>query len=71
MKTLHVKVDNALCEECALALRRFIGNLDGVGGITVERGVIAVGYDESKIPDDRIEDITRSSVEKLGYRIED
>lgn len=71
MGRLHVRVDKSLCEDCSLALRRFIGGLDGVQEVVVERGMIAVGYDDAKLSEEKIDDITKNSIEKLGYRLEE
>lgn len=69
MKTTLFPVDKHMCESCALALRRFIGGLDGVESINALQGQIVVTYDESAIPEETVDRITRESIEKLGYRV--
>ena len=71
MKVALFNVSNNLCSECALALRRFVGGMDGVESIDVEQGKIAVKFDEKKVSDDWISKITKDSIEKLGYSIEE
>lgn len=71
MGKISVKVDKDLCEECSLALRRFIGGLDGVSSIDVEEGHIAVAFDNDKITEEELCRITKDSIGKLGYAIED
>ena len=71
MKTALFSVRNNLCAECSLALRRFIGGMEGVESIDVERGKIAVTYDEAAIDEEKLSKVTRDSIEKLGYRIEE
>jgi copper chaperone CopZ len=71
MKVALFAVSNNLCDECSLALRRFVGNLDGVESIEVERGKIAVKFDETSIDEEKLTKITKDSIEKLGYRIEE
>jgi copper chaperone CopZ len=71
LKVALFAVSNNLCDECSLALRRFVGNIDGVESIEVERGKIAVKFDETAIDEDRLTKITKDSIEKLGYRIEE
>lgn len=71
MKVALFNVSNNLCGECSLALRRFVGGMDGVESIDVEQGKIAVKYDESIVDGDRITTITKDSIEKLGYRIDE
>ncbi|HEX9021218.1 MAG TPA: heavy metal-associated domain-containing protein [Nitrospirota bacterium] len=71
MKVALFKVDNNLCAECALALRRFIGGMDGVETIDVEQGKIAVKFDETEIKEEKLTEITKDSIERLGYRLEE
>ena len=71
MKVALFAISNNLCDECSLALRRFVGNIDGVESIEVERGKIAIKFDETAIDEDRLTTITKDSIEKLGYRIEE
>jgi copper chaperone CopZ len=71
MKVAYFNVSNNLCAECSLALRRFVGNMDGVESIDVERGKIAVRFNEVTIDEGYIQKITKESIEKLGYRIEE
>ncbi len=71
MKVALFNVDTALCAECSLALRRFIGGMDGVESIDTEQGKIAVRFDESAIGEEKLSKITKDSIERLGYRVED
>jgi copper chaperone CopZ len=71
MKVALFNVSNNLCGECSLALRRFVGGMDGVESIDVEHGKIAVRFDENIVDVDRISKITKDSIEKLGYRIDE
>jgi copper chaperone CopZ len=71
MKVALYKVRNDLCGECSLALRRFIGGMDGVESIDVDHGKIAVKFDEAAIEEEKLTRITKDSIEKLGYRIEE
>lgn len=71
MKVALFNVSNNLCGECSLALRRFVGGMDGVESIDVEHGKVAVRFDEKIIKEERITTITKDSIEKLGYRIDE
>ncbi len=71
MKVALFNVSNNLCAECSLALRRFIGGMDGVESVGVEQGKIAVRFNETAIEEDKIRKITRDSIERLGYRLEE
>jgi len=71
MGTISLNVRKEFCEECSLALRRFVGNMDGVQSVDVENGRVVISFDESVIPEDRIKTIAEDSVEKLGYKLTD
>lgn len=71
MKVALFNVENNLCAECSLALRRFVGGMDGVESIDVEQGKIAVKFSETEIEEDKLKKITRDSIERLGYRVEE
>jgi copper chaperone CopZ len=69
MKKRLLKVEDRFCEECALALRRFIGGMDGVESVDVEGRAIAVRFDETKISDEAITGLAADSLEKLGHKL--
>jgi len=71
MKNISVAVRKEFCEECSLALRRFIGRMDGVDSIDVEAGKIVIAFDDARISTEDILKLTRDSIEKLGYRLEE
>lgn len=71
MKTIAFNVQKEFCEECSLALRRFIGHMDGVSTIDVERGKIVINFDDGRIAEEDILKISRESIEKLGYKMSD
>ena len=70
MEKITLNVEKMFCEECSLALRRFIGHMEGVESIDVEEGKVAVTFDEAKITEEELFRIIRDSIEKLGYQIE-
>jgi copper chaperone CopZ len=69
MKKVSFGVEKNFCEECSLALRRFIGHMEGVESIDVEHGMVAISFDDGKITEETLGKITRESIEKLGYRL--
>jgi len=71
MKVALFNVQNNRCESCSTALRRFVGGMDGVQSIDVENGKIAVRFDERAIDEEKLSKITKESMEKLGYRIDE
>ncbi|MHB8879871.1 MAG: heavy-metal-associated domain-containing protein [Thermodesulfovibrionales bacterium] len=70
MEKITLNVEKNFCEECSLALRRFIGHMEGVESIDVEEGKVAVAFDETKITEEQLIRITRDNIEKLGYKME-
>lgn len=70
MGTTSFKVEKRFCEECSLALRRFIGGMDGVNDVHVENGDVVIDFDERTIPEERVRSLARDSIERLGYRID-
>lgn len=70
-KAFFTMTQRHLCMDCTLALRRFIGGLDGVESIDVEEGRIAVSFDENAIDQERLTEITKDSIRKLGYDVEE
>jgi copper chaperone CopZ len=71
MKTISLNVQKEFCDECSLALRRFIGHMDGVSSIDVENGRIVIHFDDGRIAEEDILKITKESIEKLGYKMGD
>jgi copper chaperone CopZ len=71
MSTISLNVQREFCEECALAVRRFVGNMDGVESVEAESGKIMISFDASVITEDRVRTIAQDSVEKLGYALTD
>jgi len=71
MSKVSLNVERQFCEECSLALRRFIGGMNGVESIEVRNGKIEIGYDSSKIAEDILKKLSKESVEKLGYKLLD
>jgi copper chaperone CopZ len=71
MKVALFNVEKHLCAECSLALRRFIGGMDGVESVDAEQGKIAIKFNETKIDEEKLSKITKDSIEKLGYKVEE
>jgi copper chaperone CopZ len=71
MKKISLHVQKEFCDECSLALMRFIGKMDGVTSIDAENGRIVIDFDDSRIMEEDVLKISRESIEKLGYRLLD
>ncbi len=69
MEKISIGVEKHFCEECSLALRRFVGHMEGVESIDVEEGKIAIAFDNSKVTREALLKITKDSIEKLGYKL--
>jgi len=65
------KVEDQFCDECALALRRFIGHEEGIESVNVEDKMIAVVFDPLNMPEERLDKLTKDSIEKLGHTLID
>jgi hypothetical protein len=71
MKVALFNVDKNICDDCTLALRRYIGGMDGVESIDAMQGKIAVRFNETTIDEATVARITKDSIEKLGYRVDE
>ncbi len=71
MSKVFFKVEKQFCGECSLALRRFIGGMNGVANVDVESGMVSVEFDGTRIDEDRVRKLTRDSIERLGYRLDE
>ncbi len=69
MEKISFNVGKTFCEECSLALRRFIGHMEGVESVDVEEGKIAMVFDRAKITPEKLSILTKDSIEKLGYKL--
>jgi copper chaperone CopZ len=68
MKEISLNVQKEFCEECSLALRRFIGKMEGVNSIEVENGKIVIAFDDGRIMEEDVLKLSKDSIEKLGYK---
>lgn len=69
MEKISMPVRKEFCDDCALALRRFIGRMPGVDEINVEGSSILVSFDPARISAEDLRRITGESIEKLGYSV--
>ena len=69
MKKAYIHVQKEFCGECSLALMHFIGKMKGVDSITAENGHVAITFDDSVVPEEFLLELTRESIEKMGYII--
>ncbi len=67
MEHISLNVSKDLCAGCSMALRRFIGKMDGVEEIGVGDGWVEVTFDEHRIEEGFLRKITNESLDKLGY----
>ncbi len=70
-KRISFNMSKDVCYDCSMALRRFIGHMDGVESIDVEEGKVVIDFDDLKISKEELDRITRDSIEKLGYKLRD
>ena len=68
-KKISFNMSKDVCEDCSLALRRFIGHMKGVESIHVDEGKVIIDFNDSAISKEELDRITRDSIEKLGYKL--
>lgn len=71
MNKVFFKVERQFCGECSLALRRFIGGMEGISALDVESGTVAVEFDGQRIDEEQVRRLMRDSIERLGYRVDE
>jgi copper chaperone CopZ len=71
MEKISIRVKKEFCAECSMAIRRFMGRMEGVQDVSVEDGRITITYDGSKIAEGEVLRLSKDSVKKLGYGIEE
>lgn len=71
MEKISFNIGKDFCDECSLALRRFIGHMKSVESIKVESVNVLVEYASIQITESELSRITRDSIEKLGYKIKE
>lgn len=69
MQRITFNMRKEICDDCSLALKRFIGHLDGVESIDAEDGKLVIDFNDSKISKEDLSRITKDSIEKLGYQL--
>ncbi|MEW6002600.1 MAG: heavy-metal-associated domain-containing protein [Nitrospirota bacterium] len=69
MDKITLSLQKEFCDECSLALRRFIGKMNGVESIEVVDGKIEIQFDSSRITKENLLKVIEDSMEKLGYKI--
>jgi copper chaperone CopZ len=71
MAVVSFKVSNIQCYDCVLALRKFLGSLDGIQSIEMDgEDKIDISYDTSSFSEGRLTQVVYQSVDKLGFKIE-
>ena len=68
MKKISYAVKKEFCAECSLALRRFVGRMEGVNSVESENGRVVIDFDEKRINEEKLREITEQSLDKLGYK---
>ncbi len=69
MKKVSLCVGKEFCDDCSLAIRRFVGKMNGIDSVDVEEGKIVISFDDSKVAETDVLRISEESIEKLGYKI--
>ncbi len=71
MAIISYKTGSVYCYDCVIALKKFIGSLDGVESIEMDgENKFDISFDDSVISEDKLTWIVGESVDKLGFKIE-
>ncbi len=71
MAIISYKTGSVYCYDCVIALKKFIGSLDGVQSIEMDgEDKIDISYDDSSISEEKLTWIVGESVDKLGFKVE-
>ena len=71
MERISLNVGKQFCAECSMAVRRFIGRMDGVESIEMQNDTIEIAFDPSQVSGEDLFRISKDSIEKLGYKLLD
>ena len=71
MQKVTFNVGGEFCLECAMAVNKFLRNLEGVDTVEKEGNVVAITFDESQISPESLSKIARENIERLGYKIKE
>jgi hypothetical protein len=69
MQKIKFNMGKDICDDCSLALKRFIGHMEGVESISAEDGKLIIDFNDSKISMEELSRIAKDSIEKLGYKL--
>jgi copper chaperone CopZ len=69
MRTVSFRVADRICDDCSLALRRYLDGIEGVASVDADGRNMAVLFDEEVINGDAVITAARDSLEKLGHRL--
>ncbi|MBI5055938.1 MAG: hypothetical protein HZB61_04910 [Nitrospirae bacterium] len=61
MQRITFNMQKEICDDCSLALKRFIGHMDGVESIETEDGRLVIDFNASKISMEELSRITKTA----------
>lgn len=66
MEKIYFNVEKTFCGECSLALRRFIGHMEGIESVDVEDGKVAIEFDRAEITEAELKNNKRQQCAALA-----
>ena len=70
MAKMSFKVGSIYCYDCVIALKKFIGSLEGIQSIDMEgEDMVDISYNPSVMSEEKLRQVVTDSVEKLGFKI--
>jgi hypothetical protein len=71
MNVITLHVNKRFCGDCMFGLRRFIHGIDGVASVEIAVQASSITFDESIMREDTLWGIATSSLERIGYSVEE
>lgn len=65
MKEASIRVEGMSCQHCVMRVKKALDSLSGIINSDVQIGLVKVGFDESKVDIDAIE----NAITGAGYRV--
>jgi copper chaperone CopZ len=70
MANISFKVGSIYCYDCVIALKKFVGSLEGIQSIEmIGEDKVDISFDPSVIGEEKLRQIITDSIEKLGFKI--
>lgn len=69
MDKVSFNIGAIYCIDCVVAIRKFVGTMDGIEGVDADEGKMTVSFDPALIQKGEVIRIMIDAGEKVGYKI--